>query len=47
MMLFKWKDLDSAKKFAGSDNLREVMQEAGVIDRPDVYFVEDLEELSH
>ncbi len=37
-----WHDFDSraaGEAFAGSDRLREVMQEAGVVDAPTLWFV--------
>lgn len=46
MIFFEWKDLESAKKFAQSPNLKEVMQEAGVMDKPDIYHLEKIEKLS-
>jgi hypothetical protein len=38
-LLFSAADLDKAKAFAGSADLREAMQKAGVVDQPDVYFL--------
>ena len=38
--LFSAENLDRAKAFAASDELREAMQKAGVSDKPDVYFLE-------
>jgi heme-degrading monooxygenase HmoA len=32
--------LQKARDFAASSDLREKMQEAGVVDRPDIYFLE-------
>jgi hypothetical protein len=40
ILLFSAQDLNKAKAFAASDNLRQAMQEAGVSDKPDVYFLE-------
>ena len=37
--------LEKARQFAQSSDLREVMQQAGVVDQPDVYFLEALEEV--
>jgi hypothetical protein len=37
VLLFEAKDIQKAKEFAGSSDLREVMQNAGVIDKPDIY----------
>ena len=36
-----WDDLENARKFAASDDLREAMQRAGVVDQPDIYFLDD------
>jgi hypothetical protein len=41
VILFEAADLNSGKAFAGSADLKEVMQKAGVIDKPDVYFLTD------
>jgi len=38
--LFEVSDLQKAKEFSNSSSLREVMQAAGVIDQPDLYFLE-------
>jgi heme-degrading monooxygenase HmoA len=40
ILLFSVEDPDKAKAFAASDDLRQAMQNAGVSDRPDVYFLE-------
>jgi hypothetical protein len=37
--LFEAQDLNRAKEFAASAELREKMQEVGVVDKPDVYFL--------
>ena len=37
--LFEAQDLSRAKAFAASADLRETMQKVGVIDKPDVYFL--------
>jgi heme-degrading monooxygenase HmoA len=39
ILLFSAEDLDKAKAFAASDDLRQAMQKAGVSDKPDVYFI--------
>ena len=41
ILLFSAEDIDKAKAFAASDDLREAMQRAGVSDKPDVYFLND------
>ena len=45
VMLFEW-DLEQARQFSQSEELRAKMQEAGVLDRPDFYFLEEIEQLS-
>jgi hypothetical protein len=37
--LFEARDLSRAKAFATSADVREKMQEAGVVDKPDIYFL--------
>jgi hypothetical protein len=39
ILLFEADDLQKAKEFAASADLREKMQEAGVADKPDIYFL--------
>lgn len=39
VLLFEAKDLSRAKAFAESADLRETMQKVGVIDKPDIYFL--------
>jgi len=39
ILLFSAAELDKAKAFAGSADLREAMQKAGVSDKPDVWFL--------
>lgn len=41
IVLFEAKSLDSAKAFAGSEDLKATMQKAGVIDKPDIYFLNE------
>jgi heme-degrading monooxygenase HmoA len=45
VILLKWDSLDNARQFANADDLREAMQRAGVADEPDVYFLEEVEQL--
>ena len=40
VLLFQAEDLQNVKDFTASADLREKMQEAGVIDKPDIYFLE-------
>lgn len=39
VILFETQDLDRAKAFAASADLRERMQELGVINKPDIFFL--------
>jgi heme-degrading monooxygenase HmoA len=43
LLLLKWDDLERARLFADSDDLRETMTRAGVMDRPDIWFLDDVE----
>lgn len=40
VILFEVEDLGRAKAFAESADLREVMERVGVIDKPDIYYLE-------
>lgn len=40
-LLLEWDNLDNARAFANSDELREAMQRAGVTGPPSVYFLEE------
>jgi len=40
VLLFQAKDLNRAKTFAESPDLRQTMQNVGVLDKPDIYFLE-------
>ena len=39
VILFEARDLNRAKAFVESPELREIMQKVGVIDKPDLYFL--------
>lgn len=41
VVLLEWDTLEKAKEFASSEDLRETMQRAGVIDKPDIYFLDE------
>ncbi len=43
VILFEWDDLEKARQFAQSEDLRQAMQRAGVADQPDIYFLEAVE----
>lgn len=39
IILFKWDNLDNARKFFESENLKEKMQSAGVQGKPNIYYL--------
>jgi heme-degrading monooxygenase HmoA len=41
--LTQFENLESAKNFAESDDLRTAMQKAGVKGQPEIYFLEEIE----
>jgi heme-degrading monooxygenase HmoA len=41
LILFLWNDLPDARKFASSEDLKQRMQQAGVIDKPEISFFEE------
>ena len=41
-VLLKWDTTENARKFAGSDDLREAMQRAGVVGRPEIAFLNEV-----
>ena len=41
VILLEWDDLEKARQFAQSEDLRQTMQRAGVVDQPDVYFLNE------
>jgi hypothetical protein len=43
LALFEWDGLEKARQFAGSDDLRQAMQRAGLADMPTVYFLDEVE----
>ena len=43
LLLLAWDELERARLFADSDDLREALARAGVTDRPDIWFLEDVE----
>jgi heme-degrading monooxygenase HmoA len=45
LILWKWDSVEQARAFAETPDLRETMQKAGVTGRPDLYFLEEIEEV--
>ena len=43
VILLEWDDLEKARRFAQSEDLRETMERAGVADEPDIYFLEEVD----
>jgi heme-degrading monooxygenase HmoA len=41
VILSEWDTLEKAQQFTSSAELREMMQKAGVIDIPDLYFLDE------
>jgi heme-degrading monooxygenase HmoA len=39
--LFEWDNLENARRYAGSPELREAMQRAGVSGKPEILFLEE------
>jgi len=39
--LFEWDTLNNAKKFVNGQELKEAMGNAGVVEQPEVYFLEE------
>ena len=42
-VVLEWDDLDKARQFTSSDDLRQTMEQAGVIGPPDIHFLEQIE----
>jgi heme-degrading monooxygenase HmoA len=41
VILLEWDDLEKARQFAQSEELRQTMQRGGVVTQPDVYFLNE------
>jgi heme-degrading monooxygenase HmoA len=41
IILMEWDQLQKARQFAQSQDLKKAMEKAGVADKPDVYFLEE------
>ncbi|HSR31589.1 MAG TPA: antibiotic biosynthesis monooxygenase [Anaerolineae bacterium] len=39
--IFEWDNLENARRYAGSPELREAMQRAGVSGKPEILFLEE------
>jgi heme-degrading monooxygenase HmoA len=45
LIYLRWETMENARKFFNSEELKKRMQESGVIDTPDIYFLEEVESL--
>ncbi len=45
VILFEIQDVERARKFTQSQELKETMERAGVVDMPDIYFLEEIGEV--
>jgi heme-degrading monooxygenase HmoA len=43
VILFEWENLEKARQFVQSEDLRKIMEKAGVVDKPDSYFLQEIE----
>lgn len=43
IILFEWDDLKNARQLAQSEELKKAMERAGVSDKPDIFFLEEIE----
>jgi len=41
LAIFEWDSLENARRFTGSSELKNAMSNAGVIEQPEVYFLEE------
>ena len=46
VIFFEWDTLENARQFISAPGMKQAMEEAGVIDQPDVYFLENQESLT-
>ena len=45
VIILKWDNLEKARTFVQSDGLKNVMEQASVADKPDIYFLDEIEEV--
>jgi heme-degrading monooxygenase HmoA len=46
VILFEWQDLGKAHQFAESEDLRKTMERAGVVGKPELYFLDETEKFT-
>lgn len=44
LAIFEWNNLDNARKFASSSELKNAMENAGVVEQPEILFLEEYAE---
>jgi hypothetical protein len=42
-ILFEWDTVENAKKFGMSDDLKKTMEQAGVIGKPHIHFLKEVQ----
>lgn len=47
IFLLEWDNLDNARRFAGDHTVQNVLAQAGLTDRPEVYFLETASKPRH
>jgi heme-degrading monooxygenase HmoA len=47
VVMTEWDNLESAKNFAESEDLSKTMQKAGVVGRPAVFYLEEIEKTDY
>jgi len=47
IFLLDWDGMANASAFAQSDGARNVLMQAGLLDKPDVYFLEEVDRSRH
>jgi len=45
IIIFKWDTIENARKFTTSEDLKKAMQKAGVVEKPDIYFLNKVENI--
>jgi uncharacterized protein (DUF1330 family) len=43
VVLLEFEDLGKTRQFAESEDLKQAMQRAGVMDKPEIYFLEEID----
>jgi quinol monooxygenase YgiN len=46
VILFEWEDLGKALQFAESEDLRQMMERAGGVRKPELYFLDEIGKLT-